>query len=661
MMRRAGIVSLVTVIVLSLQGCQTMDQVMGTLKQGISKQELLDRDRPAIDRQLVPNPLEGNAKSANDPVMTTPPRPNAGVIGEVTPKVGGAARKAAKPSAEEQAVELSFVDASLKSVIELLFDQYIKEPYTFLPDFKEQNVSWIVSGSYNKETIVRMVEAFLDLHGITIVKQGNVYAVSGSAQRAGQSSELGQTSGTWRLRFLDAKDVVSIGRQFLAKPERLQVIDTANMVVAIGSGPEIRNLDKFLADIDVPALQDRNILVYGPKHLSAQALVSLLQNLPKAMGMSMSGDGKKLIEAEAVTNVQRVIIVTKGADIRQAVLNYLEQVDQPGKDTRQVFVIPLRTQKASDVRTTLEQMLTSMFQDRDKLTIVADTGTNSLLITATPDEFFEVKKVIDKLDFTAPSVLIESSIIEVQLNESMAYGVEWFLSGRTNKARGDVSTNLRNSAIPLAGGLASSGTTIGLVSLKDNAFATLDLLAAETAVQVLSRPRVLVKNKMTAEIKSTKEVRLLKSELPTNVNTGGTTQISNQYETKEVGVTLNVTPEVGSDGSITLKVKIEDSNQGSVDAATKQPTFDKRVINTDFIVNHGETVFIGGLIKRKSSQDTTKVPGLGDIPLLGNAFSNNATSESGSELIVLVTPYVIMDHFAARLVSEAFAGLKGRN
>lgn len=658
MMNRVGFISLVSMVALSLAGCENMDALMGTLKQGVSKTELLERDRPAIDPRLVPNPLEGNAKSANDPVMTTPPRPNAGVIGEVAPKMGGARKAPKAPAAVEQAVELSFVDASLKSVIELLFDQYIHEPYTFLPDFKDQNVSWIVSGSYSKETIVRMVEAFLDLHGVTIVKQSNVYAVSGSAQRAGASTELGQTSGTWRLRYLDAKDVVAIGRQFLAKPERLQVIDNVNMVVAIGSGPEIRNLDKFLADIDVPALQDRNIIVYGPKYLSAQALVSLLQNLPKALGMSMSGDGKKLIEAEAVTNVQRVIIVAKGGEVRQAVLNYLEQVDKPGKDTRQVFVTALKTQKASSVRTTIEQTLAGMFQDRDKITVVADEGTNSLLVNATADEFYEIKKVIDKLDFTAPSVLIESSIIEVQLNESMAYGVEWFLSGRTNRARGDVTTSLRNSNISLTNGLASAGSTIGLVSLKDNAYATLDLLAGETSVQVLSRPRVLVKNRETAEIKSTKEVRLLKSELPTNLNTGGTTQISNQYETKEVGVTLNVKPEVGADGSIALKVKIEDSNQGSVDPATKQPTFDKRAVDTNFVVTHGETVFIGGLIKRKNEAQVSKVPGLGDLPLLGNAFSNNYTSEFGSELIVLVTPYVIMDHYAARLVSEAFSGLK---
>lgn len=658
MRRHVKLVSLALLSCLSLSGCQTLEQLFEP-KAPPSKEELVQRDQAPVDTRLLANPMAQNNTNDDKAVMTMPKRPNGGVIGDATPVIRGKTNHGLPAvSVSEEPVELSFVDASLKSVIELLFDQYIHQPYTFLPDFKDQTVSWIVSGSYDKDTIVRMVESFLDLHGVNIIRQGDVYAISANSAKAAEDSSLGQTSGTWRLRYLDAKDVVTIGRQFLAKPDRLQVVDNANMVVAIGSGPEMRNLDKFLANIDVPALQDRNVMVYGPQYLSAQAIVSLLQNFPKALGMPMAGEGKKLVEAEVVTNAQRVVVITKGEEMRQAVLKYLSQVDQPGKDTKQVFVAPLRSQKASELRAVIEQVLTAMFQDRDKVTVVSDDRTNSLLVTSSADEYYQIRKVIDRLDNVAPSVLIESSIIEVQLTQSMAYGVEWFLSGRGGKVRGDMSTSLRSSGITITDGLAASGSTLGVVSLKDNTFATLDLLAAETSVQVLSRPRVLVKDQKTATIKSTKQVRVLKSELPTNVSTSGTTQISNQYEEKEVGVTLEVTPLVGSDGSITLKVKIEDSNQGAVDSATKQPTFDKREVNSEFVVAHGETVFIGGLIKRRNSAGTNKIPGFADIPILGNAFSNQSNSDEGSELLVLVTPYIVVDQYAARLVSEAFSGIQ---
>ena len=88
-MNRVRYISLVSMVAFGLAGCESMDAVMGTLKQGVSKTELLERDRPAIDPQLVPNPLAGNAKATNDPVMTTPPRPNAGSPGTGHSDLGG--------------------------------------------------------------------------------------------------------------------------------------------------------------------------------------------------------------------------------------------------------------------------------------------------------------------------------------------------------------------------------------------------------------------------------------------------------------------------------------------------------------------------------------------------------------------------------------------
>jgi general secretion pathway protein D len=650
-------------LTLVVGGCETLEED----ESADSAPELLKSARTPVDLAALEaaNAALRRATGPDVPIMVTPARPDSGVTSEInfldhvplTP-VPVSIASGDSDSANYQSVEIEFINASLRSVIELLFDDYLKQPYTILPDIDDKPVNWIVSGEFHHREILRMFEVFLDAHGVHFIDRDGVFVVSAKPQSGTLAgSMIGRSTGMWKLRFLDGQEIVPVARQFLKSTEQMQIIDSTNTLIATASGSEIRSVDNFIASVDVPFFQGKSIIVYSPKFLSGQAVVSLLTNLPRKLGSRLNNE-KKLLEAELVPEQERVVIVTGDPEMHSAVLQFLAEVDRLDKEQRQVFYYTLRNQDAQEVQRTLNAVTNSMF-DRARISMIAHQATNSLLVTATPDEYFEIKKVIDRLDFTVPSVLIDATIVEVQLTDSLAYGVEWFLDARFADTVVDITTNLSNSVVTggAIGEGATGGSTIGVLSLAGNEFATLDLLATETQLRVLSRPRVLVKNNGTATIKSTDQIRVVKTVITSDAQEGGSSLPQREFIDKEVGITLDVTPTISDDGTVELVLKIVDSRQGPNDFSSgeSQPTFNVREISTNLYVDNGQTILIGGLIQQQKTKDQRKIPLLGDIPIIGKAFANQTDGSEKTELIVMVTPYVVFDRSAAKIVSDALA------
>lgn len=554
-------------------------------------------------------------------------------------------------------VEINFNGASLRAVIEFVFGEYIKKPYVIATDFADKEVNWVAQGEFSNQEVRRMFESFLDIQGVVIGESNGIYTVGnrGGATRIVGAGEFGNSTGIWKLKTVDANEVMQIIRPFIANSENITMIDRRNILIVNGSGSEIRYIDAFVKAVDTPLFADRRIIIYAPKHISAEGMVTLLQALPQQLGLNGT-EGKKQVEAALVNGSKRVAIITDSKETRDIVMRYVDQIDQPNRNQKQVFYYALRNQVVDDVKTTLTSLMSGLLPDPLEVTIVANAPTNSLIINATPDQYFELKKVIDRLDFRVPSVLIDATIVEVQLNDNLAYGVEWFLGGRAGDVRGDITANLANAAI------AAPAARIGVVSLRNNTFATLDLLASQTDLRVLSRPRVLVKNRATATIKSTDQVRIIKSVLTTSVQQGGDNIPKREFEDKEVGVSLQVTPRIAEDGTVNMQVKIQDSRQGADDDTSgERPRFNLREVNTELVSKNGETILIGGLIRNNVTRTKTKIPLLGDLPVVGQAFSNTNDADQRTELVIFLSPYLVTDEVSARLISDAVAGLAQMN
>ena len=272
----------------------------------------------------------------------------------------------------------------------------------------------------------------------------------------------------------------------------------------------------------------------------------------------------------------------------------------------------------------------SSFELGQSIRVVSDDYNNALLVYASPYEYSKIERILKKLDVVATQVLIEASIVEVQLTDGLEFGLEWtFQNGIGNNYQGAGALDLTGLA-PVAPGFSYTVTSANDVRAVVNA------LAEESLVNVISTPSVLVLDNHTAAIHVGDQQPIQSRQLVTD---GG--NITNSIEYKDTGVKLEVTPSVNDGGLVTLDVNQSVTDVGPKDAATGQRSFLERNVSSRIAVRSGESVVLGGLITDNSTVAKSGVPYLMDIPVLGNLFSTNTDTTKRVELLVFITPKVV--------------------
>ncbi|UCH75162.1 MAG: type II secretion system secretin GspD [Rhodospirillales bacterium] len=280
--------------------------------------------------------------------------------------------------------------------------------------------------------------------------------------------------------------------------------------------------------------------------------------------------------------------------------------------------------------------------------IVADESRNALLISASPAEYRAILRALREIDRRPLEVLIEVTIADVTLTDSLRYGVRWFLQ----------SSDGRNSITFSGTATTAPGATVpGLsyVFTSTNSNFVIDMLASVTDVNVISAPQVMVLNNQEARLQVGDQVSVatqLSTQSTQDPDTGTTDFISN-VELRDTGVILTVTPRVNEGGLVIMEIEQEVS-QVSPDTAAGSltPTIEKRVINTTAAVQSGQTVALGGLIQDNKSNTKVGVPGLSKIPFVGALFRSTTDTIIRNELLVLVTPRVVSNMREAREITD---------
>jgi len=308
--------------------------------------------------------------------------------------------------------------------------------------------------------------------------------------------------------------------------------------------------------------------------------------------------------------------------------------------------------------------------------IQADPATNSLIISAPEPIYRELRAVIDKLDQRRAQVFVESLIAEVRADRAADFGVQWQGLLRNNgstigvigtnysttRATGGSTTNIFDIAAAVLG-YRSSGKVSDLAGAVPNTgfnlalgSRTLGLLAnfiqSSGAGNVLSTPTLLTLDNEEARIVVGQNVPFVTGSY---TNTGSTTSTVNPFQTferKDVGLTLRVRPQISEDGTIKMVIYQETSSVVASSVGSSQgPITNKRAIESSVLVGDGAVVVLGGLLEDQFATGEDKVPGLGDIPLLGNLFKNQTRSYVKTNLMVFLRPVIVRDGAA----TEAFS------
>ncbi|MBI3332774.1 MAG: hypothetical protein HYZ93_01635 [Candidatus Omnitrophica bacterium] len=270
--------------------------------------------------------------------------------------------------------------------------------------------------------------------------------------------------------------------------------------------------------------------------------------------------------------------------------------------------------------------------------VVSDPRTNSIIVTDLPERMGVIEEAIAKLDVKPMQVLIEAEVLEVTLDTLRRLGIEY------GDSAGQVASYLgpkRTTFFPLARGLLDKGTishTLGTLSLAD-ASILLKLLATEKDVKFLARPRLLTLNNEVAEIRIVADS--VTGVTSTSQATTGT--VTETVERNTVGTVLRVTPLINEDHFVTMVIEPEVSRVIQSTAFTKFLDPNRRAARTTVMVPDGGTVMIAGLISSEDTQAARRIPGLGDIPILGIPFKRTETERKNTEIILFITPHVIQE------------------
>ncbi|MFI3221107.1 MAG: type II secretion system secretin GspD, partial [Methylococcales bacterium] len=288
--------------------------------------------------------------------------------------------------------------------------------------------------------------------------------------------------------------------------------------------------------------------------------------------------------------------------------------------------------------------------------IIADEPNNSLVIVATAQQYERILPIINQLDVMPLQVLIDATIVEVDLKDDLKYGLQWsFNNGNF--------LNLLTQAGPDVLNTVSSGYS--LFYSGGTAKAVLNALATKSTINVIASPSIMVLNNQEASINVGDKVPIATSQ-STNTNSANVTPnlltpnttsaiVSNNIQMLDTGITLKIKPRVNAGGLVLMKIE-QEANQAvrTTTSGLDSPTIQQRKIHSSIAVKNGETIVLGGLIREDNGRGITGMPLLMDIPILGSLFGTTSKNKDKTELVILITPRVVGNEQNARDVTNEF-------
>lgn len=364
----------------------------------------------------------------------------------------------------------------------------------------------------------------------------------------------------------------------------------------------------------------------------------------------------------------------------RTLIAHLDTPVQAGGNTQ---VIYLRYAEATDLVAILQGVSASFAEaegaeggggtpaDRAKVDIQADESTNALIVTAPPDTLLSLQQVIRQLDIRRAQVLVEAVIADITYDRASELGVSWILDA-SNKSPGGVGIINLNDGLGQAGGILDpdfdalprpglpGGVTMAIGDLSGSVqfAAIIRALSSDGETNLLSTPTLVTLDNEEAEIVVGDNVPFVTGSF-TNNNLSDAEGNVNPFQTierQDVGLTLKIKPQINEGNSMKLEISQEVSSLRSALASravgATDITTSKRSITTTVQAESGQVIVLGGLVDDTTREGTSKVPGLGDLPILGGLFRYESTELAKRNLMVFIRPVILRDPQQAQFLSN---------
>lgn len=581
-------------------------------------------------------------------------------------------------------VELAFDNADIHEVLDITLYELFRVNYMVDPSIKT-NVTFHISGDYTKQQFINILNNVLQLNNLAIVNgPGNIYKVvrressagSGNAPLAGyeQPDHAGDLTRMIRLRYIASASAAKNIKPFLSKNAVIVQDSVTNSLVITDT---VENLDKavsILGMMDIEYFADISWQVFPIEGADASEISRDLTRLLKTGGLyNRPGMDMGSFDIVPIKTMNALLVATKWPSMLTLIEDWITAMDHANDSGSNVFVYFVENGTAAELADILKQLYggipgtskkTAIVKPTNRtglageltgeVEIIPDVTNNAIVFKANGRDYKIIKEVLKKLDIVPRQVLINVVIAEVTLTDSLEYGVEWYLkdSAQSNyKVQSKLHTGI-DQLMDTDLGSGVTGFNLALLDSDDVLRGLISALDTEGEINILSSPNILAIDNKESIIEVGEQVPIPTGESMTD---GGTTITSIQY--RDTGVLLTVTPHINSSGLIKMELAQEVSEIGTefkISEVTAN-SFLTRKAQTSLVIEDGQTIVIGGLMRSKSDINSSGIPYLRDIPILGYLFGGLSDDFTKTELIFLVTPKVINTRAEADAITKDFS------
>ncbi|SFV52517.1 General secretion pathway protein D / Type II secretion outermembrane pore forming protein (PulD) [hydrothermal vent metagenome] len=575
---------------------------------------------------------------------------------------------------DEDRVDVNFNDLTTKDFI-IMVGKITGKNILITDDLKGK-INFISTKPIKKSSLIPLANSILANKGYTLVDQGDYYQVVKTNDAAGEGLVVDTKVGNaevmktvlFRLKYSNASVIRAKIKPLLHKNAKI-ISFKKNNIISVTATPKTLKAIKNVIDT-IEANSDKKSIFIKLKYADIKDVYT------NAVAMSRKLFPKG-IESEEVNifkddATNSIILIGKNKNMHKMV-KYIKKLDVKGdKTTQQMFVIPLKNSNVEDMQKIISQLVNQMngmiplaakgAKKATKAMVVSDLERNALVVLADGNQIKNIRSTIKKLDVPKPQVYVKVKIVEINTDLASQIGLRYgFEMGKiTSQGLFTLAGNAGADSLMISQnllGFLNTDTTQydqngNLVTTTDRAFsfdsgisemfalgAKLDLMKQNGAAHILSEPSVLCINNKEASIYIGRTQSIMTQ---AQQSTQGQGNIINNYSREDIGITLKVKPRLSSNNTVSLEVKatIEDvlPNSG---ANVDRPTTTKRDVLTNAIVNNGETIILGGLIKNSAGKSVTSVPILGDIPVLGELFKSRGNVIRKINVVVYLTPFIV--------------------
>ena len=568
--------------------------------------------------------------------------------------------------ASDQGIKLNIRNMGVQQFVEMI-GKITQKNILINGDLKGK-INFIANKPIKKEALFSLANSILASKGYAIIDHGDFMEVVRASEAAGMGLKVdrnvtGETMKTvlFPLKNSNASIIRAKIRPLLTRNAKV-ISFKENNVLAVTAYPKTLKSIKALIDA-IENTGQKGSIVVKLKNASVKDIYPNALNMAKQLfPQTIPGERVGIFKDDASNSI---IIVGKKKNVQQ-MLKYVKQLDRSGQSVEQkLYVIPLENSNVEDMEKVLSKLVAQMNnitlagkrkgKAPKKAMVVSDVERNALIVLATGEQYKNIRDVIRRIDVEKPQVYIKARVVEINSRLAQQIGAKYGFEGGAITSHGlfSLSGNFGGaSSLQFSPTLMSfvgqsndnNGSSESAFSFHDvkALFALgvqLNLYQNDGAAHVLSEPSVLCTNNQESNLFVGETRSILTS------STSGDNKddlLRNNYTREDIGLTLQVKPRLSSNNKVALNINaiIEDVDDSS-GYNNPLPTTYKRKIVSNAIVRNGQTVIIGGLIKNLSGTVNSKIPFIGDIPLIGKLFQDEGKAQRQVDLVIYITPFIV--------------------